>query len=85
MPIVALTRGWQGLTLFTRDAVQDVAALPREEVDATGAGDVFAAAFLVRYHECQDVLEAAAFASLRGLLCRGGGRARPESATGPRS
>ena len=61
VPIVALTRGWRGLTLFTRDAVQDVAALPREEVDATGAGDVFAAAFLVRYHECQDVLEAAAF------------------------
>ncbi len=61
VPIVALTRGWRGLTLFTRDAVQDVAALPREEVDPTGAGDVFAAAFLVRYHECQDVLEAAAF------------------------
>ncbi len=61
VPIIALTRGWRGLTLFTRDSVQDVAALPREEVDATGAGDVFAAAFLVRYHECQDVLEAAAF------------------------
>lgn len=63
VPIVALTRGWRGVTLFTRDAVQDVAALPREEVDATGAGDVFAAAFLVRYHECQDVLESAAFAT----------------------
>jgi sugar/nucleoside kinase (ribokinase family) len=63
VPIVALTRGWQGLTLFTRDAAQDVAALPREAVDATGAGDVLAAALLVRYHECQDVLEAAAFAT----------------------
>jgi len=61
VPIIAFTRGWRGLTLFTRDAVQDVPALPREEVDATGAGDVFAAAFLVRYHECQELLEAAAF------------------------
>jgi sugar/nucleoside kinase (ribokinase family) len=61
VPIVALTRGWRGLTLFERPGVHDVAGLPREEVDATGAGDVFAAAFLVRYHETQDPLAAAAF------------------------
>ena len=36
-------------------------ALPRTEVDPTGAGDVFAAAFLVRYQETGDPLEAAAF------------------------
>jgi sugar/nucleoside kinase (ribokinase family) len=40
-----------------------VPALPRAEVDPTGAGDVFAAAFLVRYHETGDALEAAAFAA----------------------
>jgi sugar/nucleoside kinase (ribokinase family) len=62
-PLVALTRGWRGVDLLTRDGVQKVAALPRPEVDATGAGDTFAAAFLVRYHETQDPLEAAAFAS----------------------
>lgn len=61
VPIVALTRGWLGLTLLTREAVHDVPTLPREELDATGAGDVFAAAFLVRYHESNDALEAAAF------------------------
>jgi sugar/nucleoside kinase (ribokinase family) len=61
VPIVALTRGWRGLTLFTRDGRYDVPALPRPEVDATGAGDVFATAFLLRYHECGDPLEAAAF------------------------
>jgi sugar/nucleoside kinase (ribokinase family) len=32
-------------------------------VDPTGAGDVFAAAFLVRYQETNDPLEAAAFAA----------------------
>lgn len=61
VPVVALTRGWEGLTLHTRDGTFVVPALPREEVDPTGAGDVFAAAFLLRYHETQDALEAAAF------------------------
>jgi 1D-myo-inositol 3-kinase len=61
VPIVAVTRGWRGATLLTRQASQDVPALPRPEVDATGAGDVFAAAFLVRYHERGELLDAAAF------------------------
>jgi 1D-myo-inositol 3-kinase len=61
VPLVALTRGWRGVDLLTRDAVQSVAALPRPELDPTGAGDVFAAGFLVRYHEGRDPLEAAAF------------------------
>ena len=63
VPIVALTRGWRGLTLLTRDGVHDVPSLPRPEKDPTGAGDVFAAAFLVRYQESSDPLEAAAFAA----------------------
>jgi sugar/nucleoside kinase (ribokinase family) len=63
VPMVALTRGWRGLTLLTRQGEHDVPTLPRPEVDPTGAGDVFAAAFLVGYHETQDPLEAAAFAA----------------------
>jgi sugar/nucleoside kinase (ribokinase family) len=63
VPIVALTRGWRGLTLFTRRERHEVPSLPRPEVDPTGAGDVCAAAFLVRYHETGDPLEAAAFAA----------------------
>lgn len=63
VPLIALTRGWRGLTLLTRRSEHEVPALPRAEVDPTGAGDVFAAAFLVRYHECGDPLEAAAFAA----------------------
>jgi sugar/nucleoside kinase (ribokinase family) len=63
VPIVALTRGWRGLTLVTREARYEVPSLPREERDPTGAGDVFAAAFLLRYHESLDPLEAAAFAA----------------------
>ncbi len=61
VPVVVVTRGWQGLTVLTRDAVYNVPALPREEVDPTGAGDVFAACFLIRYFESGELLEAAAF------------------------
>lgn len=61
VPMVALTRGWQGLNLHTRHGLHPVPSLPRPEVDPTGAGDVFAAAFLVRYQETGDPLEAAAF------------------------
>ena len=63
VPIVAVTRGWEGVTLLTRQGVHQVPGLPRSETDATGAGDVFAAAFLVSYRETGDVVEAAAFAN----------------------
>ena len=57
-----VTQGWRGVTLLTRDRAQSVPTLPRPEVDPTGAGDVFAAAFLLGYHESGDPVEAAAFA-----------------------
>jgi sugar/nucleoside kinase (ribokinase family) len=63
VPLVAVTRGWRGAVLHTRDATHEVPGLPRPEVDPTGAGDVFATAFLARYHETGDALEAAAFAN----------------------
>jgi sugar/nucleoside kinase (ribokinase family) len=63
VPIVAVTRGWRGLWLHTREGVHEVPSLPREEVDPTGAGDVFATSFLLRYHETGDAVEAAAFAA----------------------
>jgi sugar/nucleoside kinase (ribokinase family) len=37
--------------------------IPAEEVDPTGAGDVFAAAFLSHYMETNDAWQAALFAS----------------------
>jgi 1D-myo-inositol 3-kinase len=63
VPMIALTRGWRGVTLLTRQGTHEVPSLPRPEKDPTGAGDVFAAAFLVRYHETKDPLEAAIFAA----------------------
>jgi pfkB family carbohydrate kinase len=63
VPIVALTRGWHGVTLLARHGSEEIPAYPRPEVDPTGAGDVFAAAFLARYHESSDPSEAAVFAT----------------------
>jgi sugar/nucleoside kinase (ribokinase family) len=63
VPLVILTRGWEGCTVFSREGARDVPSLPRQEVDPTGAGDVFAAVFLMRYHEEPDPAAAAAFAA----------------------
>jgi sugar/nucleoside kinase (ribokinase family) len=46
-------------------------AYVRDEVDPTGAGDVFAAAFLIRYHETGDVREAMRFGSAAASLAVG--------------
>jgi sugar/nucleoside kinase (ribokinase family) len=45
-PITAVTRGREGARLFVRgEPPVDVPVTPREEVDPTGAGDVFSAVF----------------------------------------
>jgi sugar/nucleoside kinase (ribokinase family) len=62
VPLVAVTLGAEGVELISPEGVRRVAGLPRPEVDPTGAGDVFAAAFLVRYHETRDPIAAAEFA-----------------------
>ena len=46
-PVGVLKRGPRGCTVFTEDAKLDFAALDVEAVDPTGAGDAFAAGFLV--------------------------------------
>jgi sugar/nucleoside kinase (ribokinase family) len=63
VPIVALTRYRKGARVHARGRWRSIAAFPAKEVDPTGAGDVFAAAFLVRYHETGETGEAARFAS----------------------
>jgi 1D-myo-inositol 3-kinase len=62
VPITLLTRGARGATLFLGSQLRDFPAYPVEEVDPTGAGDVFAAAFLIEYHRTGDPAAAAAFA-----------------------
>lgn len=61
--IVVLTHGERGATVYAGKGVLHVPAFSAHEVDPTGAGDVFAAAFLVRYSEEKDLWGAARFAA----------------------
>jgi sugar/nucleoside kinase (ribokinase family) len=60
--IVAFTRGYQGADVHCRGEQRHIDAFPANAVDLTGAGDVFAAAFLVRLRESDDVWDATRFA-----------------------
>ncbi|RJS79251.1 hypothetical protein CW713_08605 [Methanophagales archaeon] len=63
--IFVLTRGRKGAELYCDRGKrhEHIPAFERKEVDATGAGDVFGAAFLLRYHETRDAIKSAIFAS----------------------
>jgi len=61
-PIVIVTQSSRGADIFFQGKRVHVPAFEVEEVEPTGAGDVFAAAFLLRYRECRDVIQAANFA-----------------------
>lgn len=49
--IVVFTRGDRGADVYYRGEERHINAFPCSTVDLTGAGDVFAAAFLIRLHE----------------------------------
>jgi sugar/nucleoside kinase (ribokinase family) len=61
--VVALTRAGRGARIIENGSSGDIDGFPADERDPTGAGDVFAAAFLLRYHESRQTGEAARFAS----------------------
>jgi 1D-myo-inositol 3-kinase len=61
--IAVVTRGRGGATVFWNGSARRFPAFCAREVDPTGAGDVFAAAFLVRLKETNDPHEAATFAN----------------------
>ncbi|MGY4706757.1 PfkB family carbohydrate kinase [Candidatus Bipolaricaulota sp. J31] len=67
--IFILTRGKAGADLYVQGVYWGrVPAAPATEVDETGAGDVFGAAFAVRYYETRDPVEAAYFAAAAASL-----------------
>jgi sugar/nucleoside kinase (ribokinase family) len=68
VPIVVITEGERGARVYSDGRWRHVAAFPCDSPDPTGAGDVFAAAFLAALHEGKDVAYAAAFASAAAVL-----------------
>jgi len=61
--IVILTRGAEGSILYWRGKEFIFSAFKTEEKDPTGAGDVFTAAFLVKYYQTDDPIESSRFAN----------------------
>ena len=64
VPMLIVTDGPKGARLFFEGNRIDIGAIKAKEVDPTGAGDVFAASFIVKYRETLDYEDAARFASL---------------------
>jgi sugar/nucleoside kinase (ribokinase family) len=62
-PVLVMTRGARGCELIHCGKHRSVAGFPAGEVDPTGAGDVFASAFMLRLRDSRDPLDAARFAN----------------------
>jgi 1D-myo-inositol 3-kinase len=67
-PLAIVTRGAEGAILHERGKSHHVSGREAKLVDATGAGDVFAAAFLVRLAETDDPWAACRFANVAASL-----------------
>jgi len=66
--MLLVTDGWHPVILHHAGARYDVPARPAQEVDPTGAGDVFATAFLISLAETGDPLGAARFATVAASM-----------------
>lgn len=72
-PIVIVTQGaGDALVCTGGKKLANIPARPAQSVDPTGAGDVFATAFLVRYSETRDHIEATHFAHTVASCAVGG-------------
>jgi 1D-myo-inositol 3-kinase len=68
VPVVVLTRGDKGCSVWTADGRRDYPSLAGTEIDSTGAGDVFAAALTVSLLARRTLEEAVYFASAAAAL-----------------
>lgn len=72
--MVAVTESQRGARVWADGQWRRIDAFPEDEVDPTGAGDTFATAFLIRFHETGDAGVAARFAAAAASLSvRGAG------------
>ena len=64
VPLFIVTEGSQGVTVYDGGSESRIEAINVKEIDPTGAGDVFTAAYLIRFSETSDPIESAIFASI---------------------
>jgi hypothetical protein len=62
--VLAVTEGFAGARLYWNQDMRRFNAPEVEEIDATGAGDIFATAFFIRLLNTRDPWEAARFATI---------------------
>jgi len=62
VPVAVMTDGHRGAYLYAQGEEVHFNAAQYTEVDATGAGDIFAAAFFTRFHMSHDPTDAVRFA-----------------------
>ncbi len=62
--LLVVTDGWHGATIYQHGSRIQIPPRPTTEVEPTGAGDVFAAAFLIRLAETKDPFIATRFANV---------------------
>ena len=63
VPLAVMTQGNSGATVFVQGRAMECTAFPAQPVDATGAGDVFAAVFLLHYAEVRDAATSCRYAN----------------------
>lgn len=64
IPVLAVTEAQKGARVYWNRDLRRFKAPHADEVDVTGAGDIFAAAFIFRYYHTRNPWEAARFANL---------------------
>jgi sugar/nucleoside kinase (ribokinase family) len=68
VPVLVVTLGAEGCAVFYGGQRYIIPPRPSQPVDPTGAGDVFAAAFFIRYQETQDLWQSAYFANVTASI-----------------
>lgn len=68
-PVLAFTKGARGADIHINGKWHHIEAFAADALDPTGAGDVFTAAYMVRFSETADALESARFAVCAASFC----------------
>jgi sugar/nucleoside kinase (ribokinase family) len=69
VPMVVITKGAEGANLYYEGQEHHFLAYEVQEIEPTGAGDVFAAAFLIKYHQTKDPFQSTRFANFAASFC----------------
>ena len=67
--ILVMTKGENGADVFFNNNKHTFPSFPTNMIDPTGAGDIFATAFLIHFFETKDIAQAANFANAAASFC----------------